>query len=44
MDTLPLPARLYLEQYKKRAKELVAAAHSNDDAAARAGQPVECWL
>src|SRR5262245_27985022 len=36
MDTLPLPPRANLEQYKKRAKDLVAAAHGNDDDAVRA--------
>ncbi len=35
-DALPLPPRPSLEQYKKRAKDLVKAAHSNDPAAVRA--------
>jgi ankyrin repeat protein len=34
MDTLPLPPRPDLGQYRKRAKELVAAANSGDDALA----------
>ena len=33
MDTLPLPPHPNLEQYKKRAKDLVAAAHATDDGA-----------
>jgi ankyrin repeat protein len=33
MDTLPLPARPDLDHYRKRAKELVAAARSDDPAA-----------
>jgi hypothetical protein len=36
MDTLPLPPRPNLEQYKKRAKDLVAAANSSDPGAVRA--------
>ncbi len=36
MDTLPLPPRPSLEQYRKLAKDLVAAARSNDDNAVRA--------
>ena len=36
MDTLPLPARPSLDHYRKRAKELVAAARSSDPAAVRA--------
>ena len=36
MDTLPLPPRPDLEQYRKRAKELVKAAGSTDDDAVRA--------
>jgi hypothetical protein len=36
MDTLPLPPRPDLSQYRKRAKELVAAANSEDEAALRA--------
>jgi ankyrin repeat protein len=36
MDTLPLPPRPHLDQYRKRAKELVAAAASGDDARVRA--------
>ena len=35
MDTLPLPPRPNLDQYKKRAKSLVAAAHSDDPNAVR---------
>ena len=35
MDTLPLPPRPNLDQYKKRAKSLVAAAQSNDPNAVR---------
>ena len=35
MDTLPLPARPSLEHYRKRAKELVAAARSDDETAVR---------
>jgi hypothetical protein len=35
-DALPLPPSPSLEQYKKRAKDLVKAAHSNDPAAVRA--------
>ena len=35
MDTLPLPARPSLEHYRKRAKELVAAARSDDESAVR---------
>ena len=30
MDTLPLPPRPDIEQYRKRAKSLVAAANSSD--------------
>lgn len=36
MDTLPLPPRPDLEQYRKRAKALVAAARSKDPAAVNA--------
>lgn len=36
MDTLPLPARPNLEQYRKRAKDLVAAARSSDESAVHA--------
>ncbi|MEP6495045.1 MAG: ankyrin repeat domain-containing protein [bacterium] len=36
MDTLPLPPRPNLAQYKKRAKELVLAANSSDSTAVRA--------
>src|SRR5262245_45175112 len=36
MDVLPLPPRPSLEQYKKRTKDLVAAARSKDPAAVRA--------
>ena len=36
MDTLPLPPRPNLEQYKKRAKDLVTAARSSDPDAIRA--------
>jgi ankyrin repeat protein len=36
VDTLPLPPRPSLEQYRKLAKDLVAAARSNDDNAVRA--------
>jgi hypothetical protein len=36
MDTLPLPPRPNLAQYKKRAKDLVTAAKSRDDGAVRA--------
>lgn len=36
MDTLPLPSRPNLEQYKKRAKDLVAAAKLKDPGAVRA--------
>jgi ankyrin repeat protein len=36
MDTLPLPPRPNLEQYRKRAKHLVAAAKSKDPNAVRA--------
>ena len=42
MDTLPLPPSPDLEQYKKRAKKLVAAAKSKDDGAVR-GWATE-WL
>jgi ankyrin repeat protein len=35
MDTLPLPERPSLEHYRKRAKELVAASRSDDEAAVR---------
>ena len=35
MDTLPLPARPSLEHYRKRAKELVTAARSDDESAVR---------
>src|SRR5262245_27795373 len=35
MDTLPLPPRPSVEQYRKRAKALVAAAHSSDPDAVR---------
>ncbi len=35
MDTLPLPPRPNLEQYRKRAKSLVSAAHSGDQDAVR---------
>ena len=35
MDTLPLPARPSLDHYRKRAKELVAAARSDDASAVR---------
>src|SRR5512135_769317 len=34
-DALPLPPHPDLEQYKKRAKDLVKAAHSSDPAAIR---------
>src|SRR5689334_24115773 len=33
MDVLPLPPRPSIEQYRKRAKDLVKAARSGDDAA-----------
>lgn len=36
MDTLPLPPHPSLDNYRKRAKELVAAANSPDDGAVRA--------
>ena len=36
MDTLPLPPRPHLDQYRKRAKDLVAAARSSDPDAIRA--------
>lgn len=36
MDTLPLPPRPNLEQYKKRAKDLVTAANSTDPTAVKA--------
>src|SRR5687768_9228978 len=36
MDTLPLPPRPSLEQYRKRAKNLVAVAKSKDEGAVRA--------
>jgi hypothetical protein len=36
MDTLPLPPRPNVEQYRKRAKDLVAIAQRGDDAAVRA--------
>src|SRR5688572_6312410 len=36
MDTLPLPPRPSLEHYRKRAKDLVSAARSNDPDAVRA--------
>jgi ankyrin repeat protein len=36
MDTLPLPPRPSLEQYKKRAKDLVTAVNSDDPAVVRA--------
>lgn len=42
MDTLPLPPRPNLEQYKKRAKDLVAAANSKDPAAVRSW--ATAWL
>src|SRR5579862_2822294 len=35
LPKLPLPPRPNLDQYKKRAKELAAAANSKDDAAVR---------
>ena len=35
MDTLPLPARPSLDHYRKRAKELVTAARSDDTSAVR---------
>lgn len=35
MDTLPLPPRPRVEQYRKRGKALVAAAHSSDSNAVR---------
>ena len=35
MDTLPLPPRPNLDQYRKRAKTLVAAVHSGDPDAIR---------
>ena len=35
MDTLPLPPRPDIEQYRKRAKSLVAAANSGDPDAVR---------
>ncbi len=39
MDTLPLPPHPSLEQYKKRAKDLVKAANSPDHGGgARVGQ------
>src|SRR5207249_12185532 len=37
MDTLPLPPRPSLAQYKKRAKDLVAAANS------KAGGAIRAW-
>ena len=36
MDTLPLPPRPNLDQYRKRAKDLVSAARSRDEGALRA--------
>src|SRR5262245_27455829 len=42
MDTLPLPPRPNLEQYRKRAKSLVAAAASHDPAAIKAW--ASAWL
>jgi ankyrin repeat protein len=36
MDTLPLPPRPNLDQYRKRAKELVGAARSREEGAVRA--------
>jgi ankyrin repeat protein len=42
MDTLPLPPRPDLEQYRTRAKELVAAAGSDDSEAVRAW--ARAWL
>lgn len=42
MDTLPLPPRPSLEQYQKRAKSLVTAAHSGDPGAIRAW--ASAWL
>ena len=36
MDTLPLPPRPDLDQYRRRAKDLVKACRSNDDGAVRA--------
>jgi hypothetical protein len=41
-DALPLPARPNLDQYKKRAKDLVKAANSSDSAALN--QFVRTWL
>ena len=42
MDTLPLPPRPDLEQYRKRAKALVTAANSGDPAAVK--QWADDWL
>lgn len=42
MDTLPLPPRPDLAHYRKRAKELVAATQSHDDAAVK--QWAASWL
>ena len=42
MDTLPLPPRPDLEQYRKRAKALVAAANAGDPAAVK--QWADDWL
>src|SRR5215207_4764596 len=42
MDVLPLPPRPSLEQYRKRAKDLVTACKSSDDGAVRAW--ATAWL
>lgn len=42
MDVLPLPPRPSIEQYRKRAKDLVKAARSSDDGAVRAW--ATAWL
>ena len=42
MDLLPLPPRPSIEQYRKRAKDLVKAARSSDDGAVRAW--AAAWL
>src|SRR5688500_1470844 len=36
MDTLPLPPRPHLEQYRRRAKDLVKACRSSDPGSVRA--------
>ena len=44
MDTLPLPPRPRVEQYRKRAKALVVAAHSSDTHAVREWARIEAAL